>query len=141
VFLFKFVPFEIYEIFLSGLAEGAGLGSDGEEEEMPELRRIEADLQSDENAPKGKDKQVDLFSEIHLNELQRLEKTVEQAETDKQLLTQSLRDAQAQSEKSQAELQGLSARIATIGAHVESLVSLRKRLIPQGVAVSSPMIS
>lgn len=115
------------------------MGSDGEEEEMPELRRIEADLQSDENAPKGKDKQVDLFSEIHLNELQRLEKTVEQAETDKQLLTQSLRDAQAQSEKSQAELQGLSARIATLGAHVESLVLLRKRLVPQGVTVSSTL--
>ncbi|XP_065338814.1 protein bicaudal D [Cloeon dipterum] len=118
---------------IRGLAEGSGLGSDGEEEEMPELRRIEADLQSDENAPKSKDKQVDLFSEIHLNELQRLEKAVEQAETDKQLLTQSLRDAQGQSEKSQAELQGLSARIATLGAHMESLLSLKERLLPDGI--------
>ncbi|XP_059472813.1 protein bicaudal D isoform X2 [Neocloeon triangulifer] len=122
---------------IRGLAEGSGLGSDGEEDELPELRRIEADLQSDENAPKNKDnKQVDLFSEIHLNELQRLEKAVEQAETDKQLLTQSLRDAQGQSEKSQAELQGLSARIATLSAHVESLLSLKKRLLPDGVPPS-----
>ncbi|KAF4522826.1 hypothetical protein B566_EDAN008088 [Ephemera danica] len=118
---------------IRGLTEGSGLGSDGEEDEMPALRRIEADLQANDGGPNGGDhKQVDLFSEIHLNELQRLEKAVEQAEGDKQLLTLSLREAQGQAERSQAELQSLGARIATLGAHVDSLQALRQRLLPQG---------
>jgi protein bicaudal D len=44
------------------------------------LKRIEADLKSgsdaDIDSPDGK--QVDLFSEIHLNELKKLEKQLEQ---------------------------------------------------------------
>lgn len=55
------------------------MGSDGEDD-LPVLKRIEADLKSGSNSdirsPDGK--QVDLFSEIHLNELKKLEKQLEQ---------------------------------------------------------------
>lgn len=57
--------------------------SDGEDD-MPVLKRIEADLSGsgdDLASPGGK--QVDLFSEIHLNELKKLEKQLELVETEK----------------------------------------------------------
>lgn len=109
---------------------------------MPALRRIEADLQANDGGPHGGEhKQVDLFSEIHLNELQRLEKAVEQAESDKQLLTVSLREAQSQAERSQAELQGLGTRIASLGTHVNSLQALRQRLVPNGNPVRPYLLS
>lgn len=62
---------------MSGFFAGnAAEGSDGEEE-LPVLKRIEEDLKGSElTSPDGK--QVDLFSEIHLNELKKLEKQLEQ---------------------------------------------------------------
>lgn len=65
--------------FLLVTAGNAAEGSDGEEE-LPVLKRIEEDLKDTELAsPDGK--QVDLFSEIHLNELKKLEKQLEQVWT------------------------------------------------------------
>nr|CAD7399139.1 unnamed protein product [Timema cristinae] len=70
---------------------------------------------------------VDLFSEIHLNELKKLEKQLEQAENDKLLLTQNLRDSQSSVERSQSELQVFMARILQLAAHVDSLQHLRQK--------------
>jgi Microtubule-associated protein Bicaudal-D. len=74
-----------FECFLSipvicaGITDDQAMGSDGEDD-LPVLKRIEADLKSSTNtdisSPDGK--QVDLFSEIHLNELKKLEKQLEQ---------------------------------------------------------------
>nr|CAD7195302.1 unnamed protein product [Timema douglasi] len=104
------------------------MGSDGEDD-LPVLKRIEADLKSgssgDISSPDGK--QVDLFSEIHLNELKKLEKQLEQAENDKLLLTQNLRDSQSSVERSQSELQVFMARILQLAAHVDSLQHLRQK--------------
>jgi hypothetical protein len=62
-----------------GITDDQAMGSDGEDD-LPVLKRIEADLKSGSNtdidSPDGK--QVDLFSEIHLNELKKLEKQLEQ---------------------------------------------------------------
>ncbi|KAK3927546.1 Protein bicaudal D [Frankliniella fusca] len=103
----------------------AAEGSDGEDE-LPVLKRIEEDLKDTELAsPDGK--QVDLFSEIHLNELKKLEKQLEQAENEKVQLTSNLRDAQSSLERSRGELSALMTRILQVGANVESLQELCKK--------------
>ncbi|GLH13770.1 Uncharacterized protein GBIM_18271 [Gryllus bimaculatus] len=103
---------------IRGITDDQGVGSDGEDD-LPVLKRIEADLKSGSSAeissPDGK--QVDLFSEIHLNELKKLEKQLEQAENEKLLLTQNLRESQGSVERSQAELQVLMARLLQLAAH------------------------
>lgn len=65
------------------LKEDQQMVSDGEDD-MPVLKRLEADLSgsADDLASPG-GKQVDLFSEIHLNELKKLEKQLELVETEK----------------------------------------------------------
>lgn len=60
----------------AGITDDQALGSD--EDELPVLKRIEADLKSSSDLASPDGKQVDLFSEIHLNELKKLEKQVEQ---------------------------------------------------------------
>lgn len=103
----------------------AAEGSDGEEE-LPVLKRIEEDLKDNELAsPDGK--QVDLFSEIHLNELKKLEKQLEQAENEKVQLTSNLRDAQSSLERSRGEISALMARILQISANIDSLQDLCKK--------------
>lgn len=72
--------------------------------------------------------QVDLFSEIHLNELKKLEKQLEIAETEKAMLTQNLKESQYAVEKSQAELQSFIARIVQLAAHVQSLQHIHSKL-------------
>jgi protein bicaudal D len=66
-------------VICAGITDDQAIGSDGEDD-LPVLKCIEADLKSgtnaDINSPDGK--QVDLFSEIHLNELKKLEKQLEQ---------------------------------------------------------------
>lgn len=110
---------------IRGMANEEGLGSDGEDD-IPGLKRIEASLSdgsaSDLTSPDGK--QVDLFSEVHLNELRKLEKQLEILEKDKSSLTQNLRDSQAIVERSQGELQVFLNRLALLGAHVDGLQHL-----------------
>lgn len=86
------------------------------------LKRIEASLSSgttDLPSPDGK--QVDLFSEVHLNELRKLEKQLDALEKEKLSLTQNLRENQAIVEKSQGELQTFISRLSLLAAHVDSL--------------------
>lgn len=86
------------------------------------LKRIEASLSSgtaDLPSPDGK--QVDLFSEVHLNELRKLEKQLDVLEKEKLSLTQNLRENQAIVEKSQGELQTFISRLSLLAAHVDSL--------------------
>lgn len=114
---------------IRGMADEQGLGSDGEDD-IPGLKRIEASL-ADGNAqdlasPDGK--QVDLFSEVHLNELRKLEKQLEQLEKEKISLTQNLRDNQAHVERSHGELQVFLARLAQLAAHVDSLQHLQQNI-------------
>ncbi|KAJ9592414.1 hypothetical protein L9F63_015934, partial [Diploptera punctata] len=113
---------------IRGITDDQAMGSDGEDD-LPVLKRIEADLKSHSNtdisSPVGK--QVDLFSEIHLNELKKLEKQLELAESDKLLLTQNLRESQASVERSQGELQAFMARLVQLAAHVDSLQHLQHK--------------
>lgn len=98
--------------------------SDGEEDNMT-LKRIEADL-TDMKSPESN--KGDLFSEIHLNELKKLEKQLEVLENEKTHLTTNLRDAQTNLDKSQNEVQNFKSRINVLTAHVDALILLKKQV-------------
>lgn len=98
--------------------------SDGEDDNA--LKRFEADLSTELKTPDGT--KVDLFSEIHLNELKKLEKQLETLENDKTHLTANLRDAQQNLDKSQNELQNFMSRVTLLAAHVDALHNLKKQI-------------
>ncbi|KAF7996842.1 hypothetical protein HCN44_002488 [Aphidius gifuensis] len=113
---------------IRGITDDQTICSDGEDD-SPALRRIEDDLKTQEPGTSATSvKQVDLFSEIHLNELKKLEKQLEIVENEKIILTQNLRDSQHVIEKSQGELQAFVARIVQLAAHVQSLQHLHSKL-------------
>lgn len=111
---------------IRGMTEDTVLGSDGEEEGLFSLavfsprwptlyiglKHIEASLSSGTGSEllSPDEKHVDLFSEVHLNELKKLEKQLESLEKEKISLTQGLRESQGLVEKSQGELQVFIAR-------------------------------
>ncbi|XP_026470643.1 protein bicaudal D-like isoform X1 [Ctenocephalides felis] len=112
---------------IRGISEDQQMVSDGEDD-MPVLKRIEADLSGsgdDLASPGGK--QVDLFSEIHLNELKKLEKQLELVETEKISLTGNLRESQKIVERCQGDLQGFMAKVLQLAAQVDSLSHLRHK--------------
>ncbi|XP_031637021.1 protein bicaudal D [Contarinia nasturtii] len=96
------------------------------EEDNSALKRLEADLTTEIKSPDGT--KVDLFSEIHLNELKKLEKQLESMETEKSHLTTNLRDAQQNLDKSQNDLQNFMARLSLLAAHVDALQLLKKQV-------------
>nr|CAH7725817.1 unnamed protein product [Callosobruchus chinensis] len=111
---------------IRGMAE-PNLGSDCEDD-IPGLKHIEASLQNSAELASPDGKQVDLFSEVHLNELKKLEKQLEMLEKEKLSLTQSLRENQSMVEKSQGELQVFVARLTQLAAHVDSLQHLSQNM-------------
>ncbi|VEN44218.1 unnamed protein product [Callosobruchus maculatus] len=111
---------------IRGMAE-PNLGSDCEDD-IPGLKHIEASLQNSGELASPDGKQVDLFSEVHLNELKKLEKQLEMLEKEKLSLTQSLRENQSMVEKSQGELQVFVARLTQLAAHVDSLQHLSQNM-------------
>ncbi len=64
--------------FLTGIADDPNICSEGDDD-LP-IRRLEGNSRSSStlDLPSESGKQVDLFSEIHLNELKKLEKQLEQ---------------------------------------------------------------
>jgi protein bicaudal D len=108
---------------IRGLDDSVG-GSDLEDD-MP-LKRLEADMTDELKSPDVS--KIDLFSEIHLNELKRYEKQLEQLEAEKTNLTTNLRDAQQNLDKSQNDLQNFLAKVSLLAAHVDSLHHLRKQI-------------
>lgn len=110
---------------IRGLDDGGISGSDMEDD-IPTLKRLEADLSNELKSPDGT--KVDLFSEIHLNELKKYEKQLEMLENEKSSLTTNLRDAQQNLDKSQNDLQNFMAKVTLLAAHVDSLHHLRKQI-------------
>jgi len=109
---------------IRGMDDSVG-GSDLEDD-IPTLKRLEADLSNELKSPDGT--KVDLFSEIHLNELKKYEKQLELLENEKSNLTTNLRDAQQTLDKSQNDLQNFMAKVTLLAAHVDSLHHLRKQI-------------
>jgi len=102
------------------MGEDQNIGSD--DEDLPVLRKLENDIGSTMDLPEcGKH---DLFSEIHLNELKKLEKQLEQVENEKSLLTQNLKESQSASDKCKSDLENLASRIYKLGSHIRTLEHL-----------------
>lgn len=104
--------------------DNTSANSDGEDDNLA-LKRFEANLSTELKSPDGT--KCDLFSEIHLNELKKLEKQLEAMENEKTHLTANLREAQTSLDKSQNELQNFMARLAILAAHVDALMQLKKQ--------------
>ncbi|XP_069954503.1 protein bicaudal D [Cherax quadricarinatus] len=100
--------------------------SDGEDE-TPVLRRLESELMS---AGGGTELGGDLFSEIHLNELRKLEKKLEEAEHEKNQLTTNLKESQEGLEKTRGELDAQHARVSHLLGHISALVKLHDQENP-----------
>lgn len=109
---------------IRGMDEG-GEGDDLEHD-IPVLKRLEADLSNELKSPDCA--KVDLFSEIHLNELKKYEKQLELLENEKASLTTNLRDAQQNLDKSQNDLQNFMAKVSLLAAHVDALHQLRRQV-------------
>lgn len=92
---------------------------------LKRLETLEAET-ADLKSPDGT--KVDLFSEIHLNELKKLEKQLEFIENEKLCLTVNLRDAQQNLDKSQNEMQNFMAKLTLLAAHVDALANLKKQI-------------
>uniref|UniRef100_A0A2M4AA30 Putative microtubule-associated protein bicaudal-d n=1 Tax=Anopheles triannulatus TaxID=58253 RepID=A0A2M4AA30_9DIPT len=118
---------------IRGMEESA-LNSSDCEEEIPALRdstlkRLEATLEAESADLKSPDgTKVDLFSEIHLNELKKLEKQLETMENEKLCLTANLRDAQQNLDKSQNDVQNFMSKLLVMAAHVDALHNLKKQI-------------
>jgi protein bicaudal D len=83
-------------------------GSDGEES---------GNIQ-DHSGNEG-EKQIDLFSEIHLNQMKKLE-------GERNALTKSLKEVQDLSDKSKGQVAALQAALTTIVSHIDALNSLKE---------------
>ncbi|XP_049536182.1 protein bicaudal D isoform X2 [Anopheles darlingi] len=128
---------------IRGMEESA-LNSSDCEEEIPALRdstlkRLEASLEAETADLKSPDgTKVDLFSEIHLNELKKLEKQLETMENEKLCLTANLRDAQQNLDKSQNDVQNFMSKLLVMAAHVDALHNLKKQIqIEENITVAN----
>ncbi|XP_053672124.1 protein bicaudal D [Anopheles nili] len=119
--------------------EENALNSSDCEEENSTLKQFEATLEAETADLKSPDgAKGDLFSEIHLNELKKLEKQLEIMETEKLCLTANLRDAQQNLDKSQNDLQNFMAKLLLLAAHVDALHTLKKQIqMDESITVTS----
>lgn len=70
-------------------------------------------------------KQMDLFSEIHLNQMKRLEKQLESVEGEKNVLSKSLKEIQEQLEKGKSALGIVQSALISIVSHIDALECLK----------------
>ncbi|KAF8783037.1 Protein bicaudal D like protein [Argiope bruennichi] len=70
----------------------------------------------------------DLFSELHLSEIHKLEKQLEAAENEKSKLSNRLQEAQQQLEKTKAELNDQNSRVHQMVEHINALIALHGKL-------------
>ena len=78
-----------------------------------------------------------MFSEIHLNEVKKLERQLEQVETEKAMLFQRLRDAQESSDVARHEAASRHVQLAKLDAYLASLLHLHEAVeTPNNASVS-----
>jgi len=86
-------------------------------------------------------KQVDLFSEIHLNQMKRLEKQLESVESEKIVLSKSLKEIQDQLEKGKSAIGFVQSALVGIGSQVNALDSLKTQTCERVSKKSDPSVS
>ncbi len=78
-----------------------------------------------------------MFSEIHLNEVKKLERQLEQVEAEKGMLFQRLRDAQESSDVARHEAASRHVQLAKLDAYLASLLHLHEAVeTPNNASVS-----
>ncbi|GFR23645.1 protein bicaudal D, partial [Trichonephila clavata] len=70
----------------------------------------------------------DLFSELHLSEIHKLEKQLEATENEKAKLSNRLQESQQQLEKTKAELNDQNSRVHRMVEHINALIALHGKL-------------
>ena len=108
---------------MSDSAAPSSMGSDGDED-APVFKKVseeskEAEEAEDESAPAE-----DLFSEIHLGQLKKLEKQLESSETEKMSLSLNVREIQDNLETARKEALAQKAKVSELLAFVAELTKL-----------------
>ena len=108
---------------MSDSAAPNSMGSDGDED-APVFKKVseeskEAEEAEDESAPAE-----DLFSEIHLGQLKKLEKQLESSETEKMSLSLNVREIQDNLETARKEALAQKAKVSELLAFVAELTKL-----------------
>lgn len=109
-------------------------GTSEGEDDGPLLQKLEATFLKSGGVPtdgvEGSDGQGggDLFSEIHLNEVKKLERQLEQLETEKNSLFQRLREAQETAENVRFEAATRHIQLSKLDAYLASLLHLHETL-------------
>jgi len=102
----------------------SSMGSDGDEE-APVFKKmteeINKDMEEEESAPAE-----DLFSEIHLGQLKKLEKQLECSETEKQSLSTNVREVQESLDSAKKEVVGQKAKVSELLAYISEFTKLRE---------------
>ncbi|KAL7634106.1 UNVERIFIED_CONTAM: hypothetical protein RMT77_015434 [Armadillidium vulgare] len=109
------------------LSGNADFGDSDIEDDTPELKRLESELISSNEAGGGQNLGGDLFSEIHLNELRKLEKKLEESDSEKSQLTMNLKETQEHLEKAKGEIDSQHAKISHLLGHISALIKLHEQ--------------
>ncbi|XP_035222070.1 protein bicaudal D-like isoform X1 [Stegodyphus dumicola] len=82
----------------------------------------------------------DLFSELHLSEVRKLEKQLEATENEKAKITSRLQETQQQLEKTKAELSDQNSRVHRMVEHINALIALHGKCgeIEDGSGLEDP---
>lgn len=119
--------FNLSNLRLSGLCEDSNKLEEEEEDGTPILKRLEADFMKnqrsfDDLSGSSKSGAVgDLFSEVHLNEIRKLEKQLEQAENEKSQLSKHLKASQEQLERMRLDVDREQSRVVQLMSHLAVL--------------------
>jgi len=113
------------------LSGSTDFGDSEGEEEAPALRKLESELMG--TGQGGDALGGDLFSEIHLNELRKLEKKLEETDHERSSLTMSLKESQEGVEKMKHELEAQHARVSGLIGHITALMKLHDQSSPNKV--------
>ena len=99
------------------------MGSDGDED-TPVFKKVSEDVKEPEEDDDESAPAEDLFSEIHLGQLKKLEKQLESSETVKMSLSLNVREIQDNLENSRKEVLAQKAKVSELLAFVGELTKL-----------------
>lgn len=111
---------------MTGSGAPDSIGSEGDEE-APVLKKMASDMEEDgeEDHNNQTVPANDLFSEIHLGQLKKLEKQLESSETEKMSLSLNVKEVQDSLELTKKEISSEKAKTAELLVHIQQLMKLR----------------
>jgi len=111
---------------MTGSGAPDSIGSEGDEE-APVLKKMASDMEGEaEEDPNNETVPAnDLFSEIHLGQLKKLEKQLESSESEKMSLSVNVKEVQDSLEVTKKEVSSEKAKTAELLVHIKQLMKLR----------------